>query len=449
MTPSSEKRQRAAFLGSIRARLLGIIGLFGVALVAIVAVLAWFDARDIYAGRQDELRTVIEAASKVVQQQYDEFKKGTISEIEAQQRAKASLRAIRYNENDYVFAQDKDLVLIVHPRADKEGKDVSKEHTASGKYFFAEFKKVAEEQGQGFVSYEFPKPGAAMDQPSPKLSYVKLFAPWQWTIGTGMYIDDVEATIWSRVLWSAATALALLIGIAGFGAVVMFRLSNRLNALSAAMTALASGDNDVALPVDASADEVGGMARAVQVFKQNAAERARMEAEAEDARAAAAKEREANERHKAAAAAEKEEAARRLADEQAAALAERERVSAEQAFAMQKIGEAVTRLADKNLTHRVTERLAESYEPLKADFNAALEQLEGAFTTVAHSVKAVENGTREIATAANELSRRTEQQASSLEESTAALNDITSTVTKSADGAREASASVATARQLS
>ncbi|HXZ16191.1 MAG TPA: cache domain-containing protein, partial [Roseiarcus sp.] len=231
---------------------------------------AWFDARDIYAGRQDELRTVIDAASKVVQQQYDEFKKGTISEAEAQQRAKASLRAIRYNADDYVFAQDKDIVLVVHPRADLEGKDVSKEHTASGKYFFAEFKKVADEQGQGFVSYEYPKPGAALDQPSPKLAYVKLFAPWQWTLGTGMYVDDVEASVWSRVLLTAANSLVLLIGIAGFGAFVMFHLSNRLNALSVAMTALASGDNDVALPVDASADEVGGMARAVQVFKQNA-----------------------------------------------------------------------------------------------------------------------------------------------------------------------------------
>ncbi len=81
------KRQHAAFLGSIRARLLGVIALFGVALVAIVAMLAWFAARDIYSGRQDELRTVIEVASEVVQEQYDEFKKATVSEAEAQERA--------------------------------------------------------------------------------------------------------------------------------------------------------------------------------------------------------------------------------------------------------------------------------------------------------------------------------------------------------------------------
>jgi len=74
-----------------------------------------------------------------------------------------------------------------------------------------------------------------MDQASPKLSYVKLFAPWQWTVGTGMYIDDIEATIRSRVIWTSVTALMLLIAIGGFAGVVMFRLSNRLNVLSASL----------------------------------------------------------------------------------------------------------------------------------------------------------------------------------------------------------------------
>src|SRR5208283_3822658 len=151
MTPLPARRQHAPFLGSIRARLLGIIALFGVALVAIVAMLTWFAARDIYAGRQDELRTVVEVATKVVQQQYDEFKKGTISEAEAQQRAKASIRAMRYNANDYFFVQDDNVVTIVHGvRPDQEGANMSKKQDPTGKYFSAEMHKVGKEQGQGF-----------------------------------------------------------------------------------------------------------------------------------------------------------------------------------------------------------------------------------------------------------------------------------------------------------
>jgi len=312
MTSPAENSRRHHFLASIRARLMGIVALFGFALVAMVATLTWIDARDVYAGRRDELRTVIEVASKVVQQQYDEFKKGTISEAEAQQRAKASIRALRYNTDDYFFVQDKDIVTIVHGvRSDQEGLDGSKQQDHNGKYFFAEMNKVAAENGQGFVDYQYAKPGAPLDQPSPKLSYVKLFAPWQWTLGTGMYVDDIEAAIWARALWTAGTALAFLILIGGFAGLVMFRLSNRLDGLSTAMTSLASGESDVALPAISGQDEVADMARAVQVFKDNAVERARLEAEALANRSQSEIERERTAAERAKAAEEQAEVVRR------------------------------------------------------------------------------------------------------------------------------------------
>ncbi len=190
------------------------------------------------------------------------------------------------------------------------------------------------------------------------------------------------------------------------------------------MSQLASGNLGIEVENRERRDEVGRMASAVQVFKDHAIERQRIEAEAAEARTAAAAEREANARRQASAAAEREEA-------------------------IQKLGIAVSKLADKNLAFRVTDRLADSYEPLRADLNSALDQLQQAFSSVAQSVSAVGNGTNEIAVATNDLSKRTEQQASSLEQSAAALNEITSRVTKTAGGAREASAAVATTRQIS
>jgi methyl-accepting chemotaxis protein len=399
----------------------GIIVLFGVALVAIVTVLAWFAARDIFAGRQDELRTVVEVASKVAQQQYDEFKNGTISEAEAQQRAKASIRSMRYNTNDYLFVYDKDLVAIVlGPRPELEGKDLSKQQDASGKYFIAELHKVATEKGQGFVTYEYPKPGATWDQQSPKLSYVKQFAPWQWAIGTGMYIDDIEATVWSRVLWTAATALALLIAIGGFGGVVMIRLSNRLNSLSTAMTSLAAGDNDVTLPVLAGVDEVGDMTRAVQVFKANAAERARLEAEALANRTQTERERE------------------RIA-------AERAKAAEEQAEVVRRLGGGLRTLAGGDLMVRLDEGFAPAYAQIRDDFNEAIDRLKGAVLSVVESAGAIRTGAQEISTASDDLARRAKHQAASLEQTTATLGEVTTAVKKSAEGARHAQQVVAAA----
>ena len=328
---------------------------------------------------------------------------------------------MRYNADDYFFIQDKDACPIVHgTRPDQEGKNGSQQKTASGKYFFGEMNKVAAEQGQGFVSYEYPKPGAAMDQPSPKLSYVKLFAPWQWTIGTGVYIDDIEATVWSRVLWTAATALALLIAVGGFASVVMFRLSNRLAALSAAMTALASGDNDVALPVVAGADEVGDMTRAVQVFKQNAAERARMEAEALANRAQTERERE------------------RLA-------AERAKAAEEQAEVVRRLGAGLKDLAGGDLMARLGEGFAPAYAQIRDDFNEAIDRLRGAVLSVVESARAIRTGAQEISTASDDLARRAEQQAAGLEETTATLGEVATAVKKSAEGAGHAQQVVASA----
>ncbi len=421
MTRLSEQSQLRRFLGSIRARLLGIIVLFGVALVAMVATLTWMDARYIYAGRQDELRTVIDVAYKVVEQQYLEFKKGTISEAEAQLRAKAGVRAMRYNANDYFFVQDKDVVTIVHGvRPDQEGADMSKKQDPTGKYFSVEMNKVAAENGQGFVDYQYAKPGAPLDQPSPKLSYVKLFAPWQWTLGTGMYIDDINATVWSRVLWTGATALAFLIAIGGFAGLVMFRLSNRLNALSTAMTSLASGESEVALPVIASADEVGDMARAVQVFKQNALERARLEAEALANRSQTEVERER-------------------------AAAERAKTAEEQAEVVRRLGAGLKDLAGGDLMVRLREGFSPTYAQIRDDFNEAIDKLKSTILSVVESAGAIKTGAQEISTASDDLSRRTEQQAASLEQTAATLSEVTTAMKKAAEGTSHARHVVAAA----
>ncbi len=409
------------FLGSIRARLFGVVALFAAALIAMVATLAWIDARDIYAGRRDELRTVIEVAYKVVEQQYNEFKNGKISEAEAQERAKANLRAMRYNTNDYFFVQDKDVVTIVHgARPDQEGLDMSNKQDPTGKYFSREMTKVAAENGQGFVDYQYAKPGAPLDQPSPKLSYVKLFAPWQWTLGTGMYVDDIDATILARVLWTGATALAFLLAIGGFAGVVMFRLSSRLDALSAAMSSLASGESEVALPAISSHDEVGEMTQAVHVFKQNAVERTRLEAEALANRDQSEAERER-------------------------AAAERAKAAEEQAEVVRRLGASLKKLAGGDLMVRLGDGLSPTYAQIRDDFNEAVDRLKTTILSVVASTGAIQSGTREISASSDDLSRRTEQQAASLEETAAALEEITTTVKKSAEGATHARQVVAAA----
>jgi methyl-accepting chemotaxis protein len=115
-----------------------------------------------------------------------------------------------------------------------------------------------------------------------------------------------------------------------------------------------------------------------------------------------------------------------------------EAIRQERALVANSIGVGLTNLAAKDLTYRMSSDIPEAYRKLQTDFNAAIEQLEGAIQGVTESASAIHSGTQEISAASDDLSKRTEQQAASLEETAAALDEITATVKKSAEGATHA-----------
>ncbi|WP_280136910.1 cache domain-containing protein [Microvirga vignae] len=129
--------------------------------------------------------------------------------------------------------------------------------------------------GGGFVPYLFPKPDQT--EPFPKLSYAVNFDKWGWVIGTGVYIDDLNVIAAScRNIFLALVAASALIGIAfGLG----LGISEPIQKLVTNMRSLAGGDLSVTIEGTARRDEIGVMANAVQVFKDNAIEAGRLAAE--------------------------------------------------------------------------------------------------------------------------------------------------------------------------
>ncbi len=114
-----------------------------------------------------------------------------LSEADQKKIAIDLLKNMRYNLTDYVWINDEAPKMIMHPfRSDLDGKDLSDFKDPEGKLLFMEMIKVCKEHGEGFVHYMWPKPGH--DKPVPKLSYVKLFKPWGWIIGTGIYMEVAE-----------------------------------------------------------------------------------------------------------------------------------------------------------------------------------------------------------------------------------------------------------------
>ena len=244
--------------------------------------------------------------------------------------------------------------------------------------------------------------------------------------------------------------LSGLFGAIGAGAFSIWmataKMSNPIGRMVERMKRLAGGDLDVEIEGERRKDEIGAMAAAVRVFKTNAIEARRLEAEAAEERRAREAERAAAEAARAEAAAEKAAAAERQAKQQAAVMAEREAAAAGQSQAFERISRAIASLADRDLSYRISEPLPEAFEPLRARLNAAIAQLAEAFGKVRDSAEAVHTGTQQIAVASDNLSKRTELQASNLEESAAALAELTGTIDKTAESAKEAAKFVASTR---
>lgn len=126
---------------------------------------------------------------------------GAVTLTSAQEAASQTLYDFRYGSDDYFFAFTPDMVSIVEPNPTFRG-NMLDYRDPNGKAFFREFQQVALGPGSGYVDYVGTRVGESV--PAPKISYIAYFAPWQWVIGTGVYLDDIDAAAVAQ--FRAATA---------------------------------------------------------------------------------------------------------------------------------------------------------------------------------------------------------------------------------------------------
>ncbi|HEY1856084.1 methyl-accepting chemotaxis protein [Acidocella sp.] len=233
---------------------------------------------------------------------------------------------------------------------------------------------------------------------------------------------SLTATTNSTILMSFLLMLGglVLVMLGGFFAIRTWIVAP-VQALQGVMGRLSSGDLKAQVTGTERKDEIGGMARAVQVFKDAGIEKQHLEAEAAAQRAAAEQERQRVE-------------------------AEREVAAKQQEFVVHSVATGLEKLSSGDLLFRLTTAFGGDYEKLRGDFNAAMEKLQVTMQSIATNTQGVRGGAEEITQASDDLSRRTEQQAASLEETAAALDQITATVRRTAEVANEARDLVSTSK---
>jgi methyl-accepting chemotaxis protein len=221
--------------------------------------------------------------------------------------------------------------------------------------------------------------------------------------------DAVDLLVLRAVSATAVFATLLL----ATQAWLLRRVLRPINTLASTTKRVAEGDLQVIVPSVTRTDQIGRMALAIDGFRIAALASRRLEAEAAAAREA-------------------------VEDQRARSEATQAAIQAEQTRVVEALASGLEHLAKGDLTFRIEDPFPRHYEQLRVNFNAATDELESVIRSIVANSAALQSGTAEIAQAADDLSRRTEQQAATLEQTAAALAEITNTVTKTAEGAKEA-----------
>jgi len=263
---------------SLGVRIYCIIGLSFCCLIGLAVLEISTLATSLKVQRQFELGHLGQLAMDVVQEEYDAAKRGEESEEIAKAKAAARIGKMRYGNGDYFWINNLSQ-MIMHPvKPELIGQDIKGIKDPAGRATFYDAAVLAQRDGSGFIEYQWPKPGK--DAPQPKLSFVTEFVPWGWMIGTGVYIDDIEAQVWDSVKMIALVGLFVMLGLGSVTFLIARRMSCALVAMTSSVTKLGEGDFQIELPGLDRGDELGDMARSIEQFKIKAAEKARDEADA-------------------------------------------------------------------------------------------------------------------------------------------------------------------------
>ncbi|MFC3152365.1 methyl-accepting chemotaxis protein [Litoribrevibacter euphylliae] len=218
------------------------------------------------ADRYEKTRHVVESAWHVIEHFYKEAQAGRMDEAEAKALAKATVRNLRYEEDDYFWIHNMDSVMVMHPiKPALEGKDLSGFKDPEGTFLFNEMVNVVRKSGGGFVPYLWPKPGN--DDPVAKISYVKGFSAWGWIVGSGIYLDDVDQLFAQALI--KMLMIALIVVVVSVGVVVLIAQSiiGPLGTTAEALKDIAEGDGDLTKRLSISGnDEISDLRRNFNSF---------------------------------------------------------------------------------------------------------------------------------------------------------------------------------------
>ncbi|CUW38925.1 putative Methyl-accepting chemotaxis protein(Chemotaxis methyl-accepting receptor,9-34;Methyl-accepting chemotaxis protein (MCP) signalling domain,300-540) [Magnetospirillum sp. XM-1] len=242
--------------------------------------------------RIGKVTALAEVARGTLKSFHDRAKAGEFDEATAKAQALETLRPLRYQGDEYFFIYDYDGINVLHPtRPEREGKNFIDSKDSDGKNYIRGLISGAK-SGKGVEFYKFPRPGS--DTPVPKVSVTMAHAPWNWVVGTGVYIDDIDAEFRTAAIEFSAIALSVVVVALGLVGLLARNIATPIRHLADVAQRLARQDYSAQVEKTSRTDEIGTLLAAVAVLRDEAASAAEARAaQQESYKAASAQRRQA------------------------------------------------------------------------------------------------------------------------------------------------------------
>jgi len=212
-------------------------------------------------------RELVESAVSLIASYQAQAQAGSLSEDQAKRQALLAVKALRYGHNDYFWVNDMAPTMLMHPiKPELDGRDISQTRDPNGKALFVEMVKVVQAQGEGQVDYMWARTSGGT--PVPKISYVKGFTPWGWVVGSGVYVDDMEAAITSMRHQVMGIAAALISGVFLIMHLMARSISQPISQITQAMHQISNDQFNVQISDTDLNNEIGRLAQAAETFRQ-------------------------------------------------------------------------------------------------------------------------------------------------------------------------------------
>jgi methyl-accepting chemotaxis protein len=266
----------------IKAKLGVLVGVSVVALALAIVLAASLQYQRMIDDRIAKLRGIIEIAEGVARALEDEVIAGKTTREEAMARFRTYAHSMWYDDHhDYLLALTMDGYFYIYtPDLKQEDTDRRQGKDVTGKPLYGSMAEIARTTKEGALTYYYKKPGE--DTPMPKLTFVRLYQPWNIILATGVWIDDIEAEYRAVLLELGGAATALIAMVCLLAYLISRNIAAPLGSLKRKMEKLAAGHLATAVEEVERRDEFGEMARAVRVFKDNAIAMREMRAEQDE-----------------------------------------------------------------------------------------------------------------------------------------------------------------------